>query len=91
MAGGKRAMDLKDTIEYYYQLTYSVNLLSWAHVLLNWLEETIDKSLKDKFKTKEPEFRQFPGVLKRTWKSRSVSWVSILSLYLYLNVQLDPK
>lgn len=50
-----------------------MNLLSWTRVLLNWPEETNDKSLKDKFKTKEPEFNQFPGVLKRTWNSRSVS------------------
>lgn len=54
-------------------LTYSVNHLSWTHVLLNWPEETNNKSLKDKFKTKETEFNQFPVVLKRTWTSRSVS------------------
>ena len=50
-----------------------MNLLSWTHVLLNWPEETNDKSLKDKFKTREPEFNPFPGMLKKTWNSRSVS------------------
>lgn len=50
-----------------------MNLLSWTHVLLNWPEETKDKSLKDKFKTRVPEFNQFPGMLNRTWNSRSVS------------------
>lgn len=29
--------------------------------------------MKDKFKTKEPEFSHFPGVLTRMWDSRSVS------------------
>ena len=57
----------------HYQVTYSVNLSSWTHVPLNRSEETCDKSVKDKFKTKEPEFNHFPGVLTRMWDSRSVS------------------